>query len=90
MSNITSTQTVNPQREASHGLFSTGYLFDEFDYYDSLDKLSVISKHKPVDVQEKILCCKTKLIKRSQDFNALVRLEMKLVSVGLDVFIKEL
>ena len=88
MNNLTNTQTANSQNGACHGLFSTGYLFDGYDYFDSLDKLSTIAQHSQVQVQEKILCCKTKLIKRSQDLEALIKLEMKLANVGLDVFIK--
>lgn len=88
MTNITNARMANRQHEASHGLFSTGYLYDGFDYFDSLEKLSTIAKHTPVQVQEKMLCCRTRLISRSRDLDALVKLEMKLVNIGLDVFIK--
>lgn len=88
MTNTTSAHIAKSQDKASLGLFSTGYLFDGFDYFDSLNKLSTIAKHSPIQVQEKILCCKTKLIKRSRNLEELVKLEMKLANIGLDVFIK--
>lgn len=88
MTTIINDQMSNTQHEATHHLFSTGYLFDGFDYFDSLDKLSTIAKHSPLQVQERMLCCKTSLIMRSRNLDELVRLETKLVDIGLDVFIE--
>lgn len=79
---------LRQQQEASHILYSTGYLFDGFDYFQSLEKLSNITQRSPIQVQERILCCKKRRLKSSRDLDQLNKLKNKLINLGLDVYIK--
>jgi len=84
MNNIANDQ----QHEASHILYSKGYVFDDFDYFESLKKISEFTHRSQIQVQERILCCRTKRIKSSSDLSELIALEDKLKSMGLDVYIE--
>ena len=82
MSNLT-----NNLQESSHVLYSRGYIHDGFDYFDSLKKISELIHKNQVQVQELILCCRTKRLKSSSNLEALMVLENKFNSIGLDVYI---
>jgi len=76
-------------KEASHVLYSTGYVYDGCDYFDSLKKLSELIQKTQVQAQELILCCRTQRLKSSSNLIALKALEDKFRRVGLDVYIED-
>jgi len=78
----------NNQKETSHVLYSRGYLYDEFDYFDSLKKISKLMRKTQLQVQEVVLCCRTKRLKSSTNLKQLMVLESKFKSLGLDVYIE--
>jgi len=78
----------NNLKETSHVLYSRGYLYDEFDYFDSLKKISELIHKTQIQAQELILCCRTKRLKSSSNLKELTALENKFKSLGLDVYIK--
>jgi len=80
----------NNLNKTSHALYSTGYVFDEVDYFESLSKISKMTKKTLLQVQERILCCKTKRLRSSSDLNELMSLRNKLKDAGLDVYIEAL
>jgi len=75
-------------KKTSHVLYSRGYIYDGFDYFDSLKKISKLMKKTQVQVQELVLCCRTKRLKSSPDLKKLMILEHKLKNLGLDVYIE--
>jgi len=83
MNNIAS----NPN-QASHVLYSRGYVFDDFDYFESLKKISTVINQTQLQVQEQILCCQTKRLKSSSNLKKLKVLENTFKNLGLDVYIK--
>ena len=80
--------TAIAHNENAHILYSTGYLFDGFDYFKSLKKLSTITQRSQLQVQERILCCQKRRLKSSPDLNSLLKLKNRLTDLGLDVYIK--
>jgi len=83
MNNIASNTNNNP-----HVLYSRGYIYDDFDYFDSLDKLSSVMSQTQLQVQELVLCCKTKRLTSSQNLKKLMVLENTFKNLGLDVYIQ--
>ena len=75
-------------KKTSHVLYSRGYIYDGFDYFDSLKNISELMKKTQVQVQGVILCCKIKRLKSSPDLKKLMMLENKLKNLGLDVYIE--
>lgn len=75
-------------QETSHILYSRGYVFDDFDYLESLEKISEATKQSQLKVQEKIICCRTRRLTSSKNLNKIIALEKKFKSLGLDVYIK--
>ena len=78
----------NNQQETSHILYSRGYVYDDFDYFDSLEKISTVMSKTQLEVQEKVLCCKTKRLKSSSNLKKLMVLEHTFKNLGLDVYIQ--
>ena len=74
--------------EASHTLYSKGYVFDEYDYFDALRKISEVTRKSQVSVQKHIVCCKTRPVTSSTNLKKLKALESTLKNVGLDVYIE--
>jgi len=72
----------------SHILYSRGRLFDEFNYFDSLDKLSEVTRRSKQQVEEFLLNGEHKRLKSSSCLKKLIRLESKLKKIGLDVYIE--
>jgi len=79
---------VSNSTETSHILYSRGYVFDDFDYLESLKKISEATQQTEIEVQEKIICCRKKRLTSSTDLKKLIALEKKFKSLGLDVYIQ--
>ena len=78
----------NNLKETSHVLYSRGYVYDEFDYFDSLKKISQLMRKTQIQAQEQILCCKIRRLKSSPNLKQLMALENKFKSLGIDVYIE--
>jgi len=72
----------------SHVLYSRGRLFDEFDYVESLSKLSNVTRRTEEQVEQRLLSGEQRRVKSSYSLKKIMRLEKKLKSLGLDVFIE--
>ena len=81
-------KTSQRLQETSHSLYSRGYVYDDFDYFDALKQISELVDKSPIQVQERILCCRTRRLKSSTDLKKLIALETKFKGMGLDVYIK--
>ena len=79
---------TNIQSGLSHVLYSRGRLFDEFDYFEALSKLSIITHRSKKDLEEELLNGEKKRVKSSFSLKKIMYLEKKLKDIGLDVFIE--
>jgi len=76
------------EREVSHVLYSRGRVFDEFDYFDALQKISEVTRRTKQQVEERILNGERKRLKSSHCLKTILLLETKLKNVGLDVYVE--
>jgi len=76
------------QEAATHVLYSRGRLFDDVDYFDALKKLSKITKRTEQQIESSLLSGERTRLKSSNSLDKLMRLEKKLKSNGLDVYIE--
>jgi len=75
----------------THVLYSRGRMFktaDDANYFDYLQKIAVLTRRSPQEVEEIILNGKRKKIKSSTTLKTLVQLEAQLKELSLDVYIE--
>jgi len=74
-----------------HVLYSRGRMFKsdyDVNYFDSLQKIAVLTRRSPQEVEEIILTGERKKIKSSSTLKTLVQLEAQLKELSLDVYIE--
>lgn len=72
----------------AHVLYSRGRVYDEFNYFEALEKISAVTRRTKQQVEERILNGERKRLKSSNSLKKLLLLETKLKNVGLDVYIE--
>ena len=72
----------------AHVLYSRGRVFEDFNYFEALEKISEVTRRTKQQVEERILNGKRKRLKSSRSLRKLIALETKLKNVGLDVYIE--
>jgi len=81
-------EVATDQSSLSHVLYSRGRILDEFNYFESLDKLSETTHRPKKEVEERILNGERKRLKSSSCLKKLISLESKFKEIGLDVYIE--
>ena len=74
-----------------HVLYSRGRMFknaDDANYFELLQKIALLTRRSPQEVEEIILTGKRKKIKSSATLKTLIQLEAKLKELSLDVYIE--
>ena len=79
------------KKSNTHVLYSRGRMFksaDDANYFEYLQKIAVLTRRSPQEVEEIILTGERKKIKSSTKLKTLVQLEAKLKELSLDVYIE--
>lgn len=73
--------------EMTHILYSSGALLGEADQQSVVEQIASMTSKTAEQVKQRLLSGKRKRVKSSDSLSKLIRLEIKLKAVGLDVYI---